>query len=233
MCSYEHNVCVQVSHRQYMFLMRLQRSIKALQHTLQQDLEEMGSKRDKAKTTSDPPPDHQPFSACVGILLKSAEVALLLKPVPQPEGPGSPLGSELSPSESRCTLETGSDGGEGGDRGTHVEGAGAKGSCTVDQLMCGGGVEGGITQGPAPLIPASTPNLKASLDERTGRSSSEELGEASLEARTGGEEPGSGVDCKAQQGESSGADPSLSDPLSTKDWNEKNPGARLPESMSR
>uniref|UniRef100_A0A673Z6D3 Bridge-like lipid transfer protein family member 3B n=1 Tax=Salmo trutta TaxID=8032 RepID=A0A673Z6D3_SALTR len=226
------HLSAQVSHRQYMFLMRLQRSIKALQHTLQQDLEEMGSKRDKAKTTSDPPPDHQPFSACVGILLKSAEVALLLKPVPQPEGPGSPLGSELSPSESRCTLETGSDGGEGGDGGTHVEGAGAKGSCTVDQLMCGGGVEGGITQGPAPLIPASAPNLKASLDERTGRSSSEELGEASLEARTGGEEPGSGVDCKAQQGESSGADPSLSDPLSTKDWNEKNPGARLPESMS-
>uniref|UniRef100_A0A8C7P014 Bridge-like lipid transfer protein family member 3B n=1 Tax=Oncorhynchus mykiss TaxID=8022 RepID=A0A8C7P014_ONCMY len=226
------HLSAQVSHRQYMFLMRLQRSIKALQHTLQQDLEGMGFKRDKAKTTSDPPPDHQPFSVCVGILLKSAEVALLLKPVPQPEGPGSPLGSELSPSESRCTLETGSDGGEGGDRGTHVEGAGAKGSCTVDQLMCGGGVEGGITQGPAPLIPASAPNLKASLDERTGRSSSEELGEASLEAWTGGEEPGTGVDCTAQQGESSGADPTLSDPLSTKDWNEKNPGARLPESMS-
>ncbi|KAM9401894.1 bridge-like lipid transfer protein family member 3B isoform 2-T2 [Salvelinus alpinus] len=227
------HLSAQVSHRQYMFLMRLQRSIKALQHTLQQDLEGMGSKRDKAKTTSDPSPDHQPFSACVGILLKSAEVALFLKLVPQPEGPGSPLGSELSPSESRCTLETGSDGGEGGDRGTHVEGAGTKGSCTVDQLMCGGGVEGGITQGPAPLIPASTPNLKVSLDERTGRSSSEELGEASLEARTEGEELGTGVDCKAQQGESSGADPTLSDPLSTKDWNEKNPGARLPESMSR
>uniref|UniRef100_A0A4W5JQG3 Bridge-like lipid transfer protein family member 3B n=1 Tax=Hucho hucho TaxID=62062 RepID=A0A4W5JQG3_9TELE len=118
------HLSAQVSHRQYMFLMRLQRSIKALQHTLQQDLEEMGSKRDK------------PFSACVGILLKSAEVALLLKPVPQPEGPGSPLGSELSPSESRCNLETGSDGGEGADRGTHVEGAGAKEGCTVDQLMC-------------------------------------------------------------------------------------------------
>ncbi|XP_055793613.1 bridge-like lipid transfer protein family member 3B isoform X2 [Salvelinus fontinalis] len=227
------HLSAQVSHRQYMFLMRLQRSIKALQHTLQQDLEGMGSKRDKAKTTSDPSPDHQPFSACVGILLKSAEVALFLKPVPQPEGPGSPLGSELSPSESRCTLETGSDGGEGGGRGTHVEGAGTKGSCTVDQLMCGGGVEGGITQGPAPLIPASALNLKVSLDERTGRSSSEELGEASLEARTEGEELGTGVDCKAQQGESSGADPTLSDPLSTKDWNEKNPEARLPESMSR
>ncbi|XP_071188349.1 bridge-like lipid transfer protein family member 3B isoform X1 [Salvelinus alpinus] len=227
------HLSAQVSHRQYMFLMRLQRSIKALQHTLQQDLEGMGSKRDKAKTTLDPSPDHQPFSACVGILLKSAEVALFLKLVPQSEGPGSPLGSELSPSESRCTLETGSDGGEGGDRGTHVEVAGTKGSCTVDQLMCGGGVEGGITQGPAPLIPASALNLKVSLDERTGRSSSEELGEASLEARTEGEELGTGVDCKAQQGESSGADPTLSDPLSTKDWNEKNPGARLPESMSR
>uniref|UniRef100_A0A8K9VB16 Bridge-like lipid transfer protein family member 3B n=1 Tax=Oncorhynchus mykiss TaxID=8022 RepID=A0A8K9VB16_ONCMY len=167
------HLSAQVSHRQYMFLMRLQRSIKALQHTLQQDLEGMGFKRDKAKTTSDPPPDHHPFSACVGILLKSAEIALLLKPVPQPEGPGSPLGSELSPSESRCTLETGSDGGEGGDRGTHVEGAGTKGSCTVDQLMCG--VEGGITQGPAPLIPVngldlspvSQKHLKAKFIVRT------------------------------------------------------------------
>uniref|UniRef100_A0A8K9WYW1 Bridge-like lipid transfer protein family member 3B n=1 Tax=Oncorhynchus mykiss TaxID=8022 RepID=A0A8K9WYW1_ONCMY len=152
------HLSAQVSHRQYMFLMRLQRSIKALQHTLQQDLEGMGFKRDKAKTTSDPPPDHHPFSACVGILLKSAEIALLLKPVPQPEGPGSPLGSELSPSESRCTLETGSDGGEGGDRGTHVEGAGTKGSCTVDQLMCG--VEGGIT-------PVSQKHLKAKFIVRT------------------------------------------------------------------
>uniref|UniRef100_A0A6Q2XRJ3 Chorein N-terminal domain-containing protein n=1 Tax=Esox lucius TaxID=8010 RepID=A0A6Q2XRJ3_ESOLU len=121
-----------VSHRQYIFLMRLQRSLKALQHTLQQDLEEMGSKRDKTKVTSEPAPDHQPFTACVGFLLRSAEVALLLKPVPQPEGPGSPLGSELSPSESRANLEAGCDGGEGGNRGTPVEEAGAKGGCMVD-----------------------------------------------------------------------------------------------------
>uniref|UniRef100_A0A6Q2WZ43 Chorein N-terminal domain-containing protein n=1 Tax=Esox lucius TaxID=8010 RepID=A0A6Q2WZ43_ESOLU len=121
------HLSAQVSHRQYIFLMRLQRSLKALQHTLQQDLEEMGSKRDKTK----------PFTACVGFLLRSAEVALLLKPVPQPEGPGSPLGSELSPSESRANLEAGCDGGEGGNRGTPVEEAGAKGGCMVDQLLCG------------------------------------------------------------------------------------------------
>ncbi|XP_034145950.1 UHRF1-binding protein 1-like isoform X2 [Esox lucius] len=227
------HLSAQVSHRQYIFLMRLQRSLKALQHTLQQDLEEMGSKRDKTKVTSEPAPDHQPFTACVGFLLRSAEVALLLKPVPQPEGPGSPLGSELSPSESRANLEAGCDGGEGGNRGTPVEEAGAKGGCMVDQLLCGVIEDGGITQGPAPLVPASASNRTASLDERTGRSSLEEVGEALGEAWTVGEEPAAVVNCKAQTSESSGAEPSIPDPISSKDWNEKNPGARMPQSVSR
>uniref|UniRef100_A0A7N6BFD9 Chorein N-terminal domain-containing protein n=1 Tax=Anabas testudineus TaxID=64144 RepID=A0A7N6BFD9_ANATE len=102
----------QVSHRQYVFLMHLQHSIKSLQQTLQQDLEQMGSKRER-KNASQGPADHQPFTVCLGLLLKSAEVSLLLKPVPQHEGSGSPLVSELSPSESRGTLEPGSDAGEG------------------------------------------------------------------------------------------------------------------------
>ncbi|KAL0962999.1 hypothetical protein UPYG_G00348190 [Umbra pygmaea] len=229
------HLSAQVSHRQYMFLMRLQRCIKSLQHTVQQDLEEMGSKRDKAKTPSEPPPDHQPFSACVGVLLKSAEVALLLKPIPQPGGPCSPLGSEMSPSESRVTLETGSDGVSGGDRGTPVEGAAVKGGCMVDQLLCEV-EEGGIVRGPAPLIPASAHQRKVSLDERTGAMtpgrSSLEGREASVEERTVEKEPGAGDNCKAPQCETSVVDPSIPDHLPSKDWNEKIPGARLPQSMS-
>ncbi|KAM4615265.1 bridge-like lipid transfer protein family member 3B isoform 1-T1 [Polymixia lowei] len=237
------HLSAQVSHRQYIFLMRLQRSIKALQHTLQQDLEEMGSKKDR-KDPSQPPADHQPFSVCLGLLLKSAEVSLLLKPVPQPqEGSGSPLGSELSPSESRGTLEPGSDVGEGGEKGERgpngAERGAAKGPCTVDQLLCGGGSEVGDTQGPAPLIPTSTPNScpdpkrKASLEERTaaknsGRWSSEDGGEVVEDGQTGGEEQGAGLDSKTQMG-----DP-LSDSLSNKEWSDKDKatGGKMPQSIS-
>lgn len=221
-------LCVQVSHRQYVFLMQLQRSIKALQQTLQQDLEEMGSKKDR-KVPSQHPADHQPFTACLGLLLKSAEVSLLLKPVSQPEGSRSPLGSELSPSESRGTLEPGSDAGEGVEKGS--EGAeAAKGACTVDQLLCGEGSEG-----PAPLVPNSTSatrppdsNHKASVEERTSaknsgrRRSSDEGGEAVVvDGLAGGED--AGLDSKTQ----------TSDPLS--DWSDKDKAAaaKMPQSISR
>uniref|UniRef100_UPI0037E95AEB bridge-like lipid transfer protein family member 3B isoform X2 n=1 Tax=Semicossyphus pulcher TaxID=241346 RepID=UPI0037E95AEB len=223
----------QVSHRQYLFLMQLQRSIKALQQTLQQDLEEMGSKKDR-KDPSQHPEDHQPFTVCLGLLLKSAEVSLLLKPVSQPEGSGSPLGSELSPSESRGTLEPGSDAGEGAEKGSLGAGSGSeggagKGACnTVDQLLCGEGSEG-----PAPLVPTSNlaarPDLnhKASLEERTsaknsGRRSSEGGGEAVVDGLAGGDEV-------AQTG-----DPLL-DPLGSKEWSDKDPAAaaKMPQSISR
>ncbi|XP_029901431.1 bridge-like lipid transfer protein family member 3B isoform X2 [Myripristis murdjan] len=245
------HLSAQVSHRQYVFLMRLQRSIKALQQTLQQDLEEMGSKRDR-KDPSQSPADHQPFSVCLGLLLKSAEVSLLLKPVPQPEGSGSPLGSELSPSESRGTLEPGNDAGEGADKGEGgsdgagggSEGGAAKGACTVDQLLCGGGLDGGATQGPAPLVPTSTPtptsasrpdpNHKTSLEERSltknsGRWSSDEGGEVMVDGQGGGEEQGTGQDSKTQPG-----DP-LSDPLCFKDGGDKDKtaAAKMPQSISR
>uniref|UniRef100_A0A671VXS2 Bridge-like lipid transfer protein family member 3B n=1 Tax=Sparus aurata TaxID=8175 RepID=A0A671VXS2_SPAAU len=144
------HLSAQVSHRQYVFLMHLQRSIKALQQTLQQDLEKMGLKKDR-KDPSQHPADHQPFTVCLGLLLKSAEVSMLLKPVAQPEGSGSPLGSELSPSESRGTLEPGSETGDGPEKGTEgagsgFEGGAAKGGCSVDQLLCGEG-----SDGPTPL----------------------------------------------------------------------------------
>ncbi|XP_034529264.1 UHRF1-binding protein 1-like isoform X2 [Notolabrus celidotus] len=232
------HLSAQVSHRQYVFLMQLQRSIKALQQTLQQDHESMGSKRDR-KDPSQRSEDHQPFTACLGLLLKSAEVSLLLKPVSQPEGSGSPMGSELSPSESRGTLEPGSDAGEGAEKsergsegvGSGSEGGAAKTACNaVDQLLCGDGSEG-----PAPLVPSATSatraelNHRGSLDDRTtakssGRRSSEEGGEMVLEGLAGGED---GVDSKTGTG-----DPML-DPLSCKDWSDKDAASgKMPQSIS-
>ncbi|KAE8281355.1 UHRF1-binding protein 1-like [Larimichthys crocea] len=229
------HLSAQVSHRQYVFLMLLQRSIKALQQTLQQDLEEMGSKKDRKDPCQHSADDHQPFTVCLGLLLKSAEVSLLLKPVPQPEGSRSPLGSELSPSESRGTLEPGSDaekGSEGGGSGS--EGGAAKGACTVDQLLCGEGSEVGTTHGPAPLVPTSSSthlNHKTSQEERTsaknsGKWSSDEGGEPVVDGLAGVEEMGAGLDSKAQ----------MSDPLSdlgSKGWSDKDPtAAKMPQSIS-
>ncbi|XP_054480502.1 UHRF1-binding protein 1-like isoform X1 [Anoplopoma fimbria] len=226
------HLSAQVSHRQYVFLMQLQRSIKALQQTLQQDLEQMCSKKDR-KDPSQCPADHQPFTVCLGLLLKSAEVSLLLKPIPRSEGIGSPLGSELSPSESRGTLEPGSNAGEGAEKGSEGAGSGseggaAKGACTVDQLLCGEGSEGGATHGPAPLVPNYTSttrpdsNHKASVDERTlaknsGRRSSDEGNEMVVD---GGEDVGAGLDSKTQ----------TSDPLS--DWSDKDKTAAAKMSQS-
>uniref|UniRef100_A0A3Q4AD76 Uncharacterized protein n=1 Tax=Mola mola TaxID=94237 RepID=A0A3Q4AD76_MOLML len=186
------HLSAQVSHRQYVFLMHLQRSIKALQQTLQQD------------------------------------------PVPQPEGSGSLLGSELSPSESRGTLEPGADGAEKGceGAGSGSEGVSAKVACTVDQLLCGEGLEGGATHGPAPLIPMSPST--ASLEERTsvkntGRSSLDD-GEAVVNALAGGEYVGASLCSKTQT-----SDPLCAEPLGGKDWNDKDSAAatKMPQSISR
>ncbi|XP_062238926.1 UHRF1-binding protein 1-like isoform X1 [Platichthys flesus] len=225
------HLSAQVSHRQYVFLMQLQRSIKALQQTLQQDLEAMGSKKER-KDLSQCPADHQPFTVCLGLLLKSAEVSLLLKPVAQPEGSRSPMVPELSPSESRETLEPGSDAGEA----ACPEGRGAKGSCTVDQLLCGEGSESVCTQGPAPLVPTSTTtmppdsNHKDSLEERTSakRRSSEEGGEVPVDGLIVGEGTGVGLDSKTHT-----SDP-LSDPIGSKDWSDKDKAAaaKMPQSIS-
>ncbi|XP_037316100.2 UHRF1-binding protein 1-like isoform X2 [Pungitius pungitius] len=196
------HLSAQVSHRQYVFLMKLQRSIKALQQTLQQDLEKMSSKKDRKDPSHDP---GEPFTVCLGLLLKSAEVSLLLKPVPLPEGSGSPLGSDLSPSESRGTLDAG-EVAEKGSEGAGPEGgaAAAKAASTVDQLLCGDRMGGGATHSPAPLVPSYAPAARrdsshnASADEATlskssGRRSSDEGGGMAVE---GGEDAGAGLDSK-------------------------------------
>ncbi|KAM6895466.1 bridge-like lipid transfer protein family member 3B isoform 1-T1 [Xenentodon cancila] len=227
------HLSAQVSHRQYLFLMHLQRSLKALQQKLQQDLEEMASKRER-KDASLHPADHQPFTVCLGLLLKSAEVSLLLKPVPQPEGSGSPAGSELSPSGSRGTLEPASDAGEGaekGNEGSGSEGGAAKPSFTVDQLLCG--------DSPVPLVPSSTSaprrdsNHKVSEEERTlskstGRGISDEGGDGVVDWSTAVDKVGVGLESKAQVSDS------FSDPLSSKDFSDKDktPG-KMPQSISR
>ncbi|KAM8883761.1 bridge-like lipid transfer protein family member 3B isoform 1-T1 [Synchiropus picturatus] len=173
------HLSAQVSHRQYVFLMHLQRSIKSLQQTLQQDLDKSSSKKDR-KDSWKPPADHQPFTACLALLLKSAEVSLLLKPVSQPEGSRSPVGSELSPSESRGTLGPGNDGCEG--TGRKQERSDAAASCSVDQLLCSDGLESRTTPGPAPLIPATVthpdPHHGASVGDRTAALKSGEGGDS-------------------------------------------------------
>ncbi|XP_043963669.1 UHRF1-binding protein 1-like isoform X2 [Gambusia affinis] len=215
----------QVSHRQYVFLMHLLRSLKTLQQTLQQDLESMASKRER-KDATQRPADHKPFTFCLGLLLKSAEVSLLMKPIPQPEGSGSPAGSELSPSESRGTLEPAGDVAEGPGRANEEPGSEGGGAarqpCTVDQLLCGEGPEGGATLGATPLIPSST------CEERTpaknpDRGGSEAVGEGLVDGLGTGDEAGSRLDPKT----------ALIDPLSDFSDKEKAAAAKMPQSISR
>uniref|UniRef100_A0A8C6UG11 UHRF1 binding protein 1-like n=1 Tax=Neogobius melanostomus TaxID=47308 RepID=A0A8C6UG11_9GOBI len=220
----------QVSHRQYMFLMQLQRSIKALKQTLQQDLEEMSSKKDRKD--SSPAPDQEPFTACLGLLLQSAEVSLLLKPVPQPEG--SPLTSELSPSESRGTLDPPREPADGADRVSEEasgrpESGAAQGPCTVDQLLCGEILEDEVSQGRTPLVPApstacSGSYRKVSIDEMTsvknsGKWSSEE------------EKLMDGLGGVSELSKSQNCDP-LCDPLSGTDSNDKDKNASVKMAQS-
>ncbi|MBN3276516.1 UH1BL protein, partial [Polyodon spathula] len=99
------HLSMQVNHYQYIFLMCLQNSIRILQQNIQKDMEEVTGKHSEQT------------NICVGLLLKSAEVALLLHPIPQTDTRTkspvsyvvSQIDSDISPSESRGHLEQGSE----------------------------------------------------------------------------------------------------------------------------
>ncbi|MBN3272617.1 UH1BL protein, partial [Polyodon spathula] len=99
------HLSMQVNHYQYIFLMHLQNSIKTLQQNIQKDMEEVTGKH-SAQT-----------NICIGLLLKSAEVALLLHPLPQTDTRTkspvsdnvSQIDADISPSESRGHMEQGSE----------------------------------------------------------------------------------------------------------------------------
>uniref|UniRef100_A0A672NT22 UHRF1-binding protein 1-like n=1 Tax=Sinocyclocheilus grahami TaxID=75366 RepID=A0A672NT22_SINGR len=216
------HLSAQVSHGQYVFLLRLQNAVKSLQRTLQQDLEQYGSKRQGST---------QPFSACVGVLMKSAEVALLLKPIPQPDLNTSPLDSDVSPSESRATLEAGSEESDGHERPS----AAGEGARKVDQLLCAGT----YAVNASPLLASPSPDLrKASVDERSsmvsgGMVPSEEKKDLRERSPNG---EGNRAEAKGQQSETSQGGTMVVDPMSdnsSREWNEKSLGGRLPQSMSR
>lgn len=89
------HVGMQINHYQYLFMLHLQESLKSLLMNLENDMEEVTGK----------PAEHT--SLCVGILVKSAEVALFLHPVPKADSDNksllseneSPVASDLSHSE--------------------------------------------------------------------------------------------------------------------------------------
>lgn len=196
----------QASHSQYVFLLKLQKTLNSLQRTLQQDLQQNGLAQ-RGRT----------FGACVGLLVSSAEVALLLKPVPTADADSSPLGSELSPSGSRATLEVGS---EAGDSTT---GSG-KLTCPVEQLLC---VDTEIqNQSAPPLLPSSAPSQNAwsgQEEKRNGADGYQDGKEVKLEPKV--------MQSEALVGRTIAADPMGES--TTRDWNDKSQGARLPQSMSR
>ncbi|XP_059367208.1 bridge-like lipid transfer protein family member 3B isoform X4 [Carassius carassius] len=215
------HLSAQVSHGQYMFLLRLQKAVKSLQRSLQQDLEQYGSKRQGPT---------QPFSACVGVHMKSAEVTLLLKPIPQSDLNSSPLDSDVSPSESRATLEAGSEVSEGHERPS----AAGEGTRNADQLL-GAGTH---AINASPLLPSPSPALrKVPMDERSsvvsgGRVPSEEKKDL-REGYPNGE--GKRTEAEGQQSVTSQGGTMVVDPMSdnsSREWSDKSHGGRLPQSMS-
>ncbi|XP_069619569.1 bridge-like lipid transfer protein family member 3B [Ranitomeya imitator] len=79
------HVSLQINHYQYIFLLLLQESIKQVMDNLLKDVEAVTGK----------PAEETKLS--IGVLLKSAEVSLLLHPLPEENMPHCPLSHEGSP----------------------------------------------------------------------------------------------------------------------------------------
>ncbi|XP_058263998.1 UHRF1-binding protein 1-like isoform X3 [Hemibagrus wyckioides] len=205
---------VQASHSQYVFLLKLQQKLNLLQRTLQQDLQQHGLAQ---KGTG------RMFGACVGLLVSSAEVALLLKPVPTADVDNSPLGSDLSPSGSRATLEVASEAGDS-TAGT------APLACPMEQLLC---ADTEIqNQSAPPLLPfsaSSQTEKKGSIEEKNTWSGPEEKRNCADGFQEGKELK---LEPKVLQGEVSLGRTMAVDSMTEPIWNDKSQGARLPQSMS-
>ncbi|KAF7701823.1 UHRF1-binding protein 1-like isoform X1 [Silurus meridionalis] len=203
----------QASHSQYVFLLKLQQTLKLLQRTLQHDLQQHGLTQQATGRT---------YSACVGLLVSSAEVALLLKPIPTADSDSSPLGSELSPSGSRATLEVGSEAGDSTAGTTKL-------TCNVEQLLCEDTDIPSQSAPPLLPVPASTrAEKKGSIEEKNTWSSSEEKNSADG-FQEGKPEPKI-LQNDAPVGRTIRVD-AMGEPV-VRDWSEKSQGTRLPQSMS-
>ncbi|MBN3301641.1 UH1BL protein, partial [Amia calva] len=237
------HLSLQINHYQYVFLLRLQQSIKSLQQTMQEDIARSTTKHTEHAGHS---------NVCVGVLLKSAELALLLHPLPTPEtGTKSPvsdnvsqIGSDISPSESRGNLESGSETFVGPEE---VVAPVLCCTASVDDLLCNP-CGNGSAQEPVPLQPTldyipkgpiEKPNAEDGAVASGRRASSEEKRDCMKPSEflvdpfsigaVNSRKPGAG---------DSFSEPGASKPdaaLPSRDWNggrEKTPGARMPQSMS-
>ncbi|KFO89630.1 UHRF1-binding protein 1, partial [Buceros rhinoceros silvestris] len=142
------HVKVRLNHYQYLVLLRMKEVLQALQEQLAQDTQELrGSPLD-------------PMSACVGVMFRSAEVALLMKPAPgsvlEPRSLDSDttslIESELSPSDSKEGLAA-------EEKELKSESSSEKGVCSTSEVPEDSGIENTSTSATSILlerIPRST-----------------------------------------------------------------------------
>ncbi|KAL4658406.1 UHRF1-binding protein 1-like isoform X1 [Arapaima gigas] len=214
------HLSIQLNHQQYVFLLRLQQSLRDLQHTLQQDHEQMSARRTDRQDLNLSKP-----LVCLGLLLQSAEMALLMQPIPEqpdsaPSRNASPLGSDLTPSDSKSMLGTVGDGGA-----EHLSTV----PVTADELLCCRPNEGEEPPpGTIPLQPVKLPTEVEESNGAAGKSAPEgkdDSGDVQLLQQLCGD------DRTVESEPLSKADPLA--PRESTDNRDRTPATRLPQSMSR